>query len=146
MALEIRKTKSGVPARRGTEYPFYDLHKQMDRLFDDFFGGSYLEPLQLFEEVSFRPNVNVMESDKEVSVTAELPGMDKNDVTLELTKDSLTIAGEKKAEHEEKEKGFYWLIKGKPYFDTKVIRYCYKDEDFRFLRGFSEFDEIMKPN
>jgi HSP20 family protein len=52
------------------------------------------------------PNVEVSETDKEVKVTAELPGLEQKDVAVELANGMLTISGEKKSETEDKERRF----------------------------------------
>lgn len=56
---------------------------------------------------SFVPAVNISESDNEYRVTAELPGMDENDVEVSLSRGSLLIRGEKKAENEDRGQGYY---------------------------------------
>lgn len=90
---------------------------QWDRLFEGFFGRAYgLTPFRGNELGwgssgnawdGFVPAVNVTETDNEYRVTAELPGMDQNDVELSIHNGSLTIKGEKKKETEEKKEGFY---------------------------------------
>lgn len=98
--------KRSVPVRRDEYEPFSLFRQEMNRLFDNFFHGFDLE---LFERRlgTFSPNVDVSESDKEIKVTAELPGMDDKDIDVSLSKDSLTIKGEKKEEKEEKKKDYY---------------------------------------
>jgi HSP20 family protein len=49
----------------------------------------------------------VAESDKEIRVSAELPGMDEKDVSVEMDDASITIRGERKGEKEEKGKNWY---------------------------------------
>ncbi|MDH5307285.1 MAG: Hsp20/alpha crystallin family protein [Myxococcales bacterium] len=51
---------------------------------------------------AFVPAVDVAEDDKQYSVTVEVPGINKNDVTLEIQDNVLTIRGEKRSEREEK--------------------------------------------
>ena len=53
------------------------------------------------------PSVDVSESDKEIEVTAELPGIDEKDIDISLAEGVLTIRGEKKSEVEKKEKDYY---------------------------------------
>ena len=53
------------------------------------------------------PRLDVSETEREVKVTAELPGMDEKDVTVTLEGDVLTLRGEKKADAEEKGKNFH---------------------------------------
>jgi HSP20 family protein len=56
---------------------------------------------------SYVPAVNVTETENEFKVTAELPGIDPEDVELTFSRGNLTISGEKKQESEEKERGYY---------------------------------------
>jgi HSP20 family protein len=101
--------KQKLPVRRDEEYPLHSLQREMNRLFDDFFGGSMLEPFRGWEDRlgDFSPSVNVTETGKEVKVTAELPGMDEKDIDVSLANETLTIKGEKRQEEESKEKGVY---------------------------------------
>jgi len=82
-------------------------------LVDDFFGEFDLSaPWNRGERslvpASFSPRVDVSETDKEIRVSAELPGMDEKDMTVELDDTSLIIRGKKKEKQEEKGKNWYW--------------------------------------
>jgi HSP20 family protein len=99
-----------MDVRREWEYPFGSFQREMNKLFDDFFGGFELSPWAPLERrltAAFNPRVDVSETDKEIKVSAELPGMDDKDIDVSLTRDTLTIKGEKKEEKEEKEKDYY---------------------------------------
>jgi HSP20 family protein len=99
--------KRNVPVRREEYEPFSLFRHEMNRLFDDFFRtGLDLEPFER-RLGAFSPSVDVSENDKQVKVTAELPGIDEKDIDVSLNKDSLTIKGEKKEEKEEKKKDYY---------------------------------------
>lgn len=95
-----------VPVRREEYSPFSLFRNEMNRLFDNFFRGFDIEP---FEKRlgSFYPDIDVTETDKEIKVSAELPGMDDKDIDVSLTKNALTLKGEKKEEKEEKKKDYY---------------------------------------
>jgi HSP20 family protein len=85
------------------------LHRDMDRLFDDFVGGM-ARPMQMTGSWSFgdvAPSVDVTEDDKAFHVAVELPGMDEKDIDLTLTDGLLTIRGEKRDTQESKGKDFY---------------------------------------
>lgn len=69
---------------------------------DDFLSVRLPTPTRTFE-----PKIDVKESDKEFTVYAELPGLDKDDFKLTLENSILTLAGEKKFEHEEKKGEVY---------------------------------------
>jgi HSP20 family protein len=83
--------------------PFASLHREMNRLFSDFSrGGPSLAP---FGEAM--PKIDVAETEKDIQITAELPGLEAKEVELSVSGDVLTIRGEKKAEKEEKNKNFH---------------------------------------
>jgi len=106
-----------IPWNRGRELtdrraddinPLLALHREMNRVFDDAFRGFGLAPLgigRVFDELDGKmawPNLEVSETDKEMKITAELPGLDEKDVTVELTNGILSIKGEKRTESEDK--------------------------------------------
>ena len=72
--------------------------KEMSRIFEDFSKGFALDPLSKRTDAAFEPKVNVSESEREIVVSAELPGMDDKDIDVSLRKNELTIQGEKKEE------------------------------------------------
>jgi HSP20 family protein len=97
-----RNNKSQVPASREDFFdPFVTFRREMDRMFDDFFGSGAMRPAAAGWQ-AITPAVDIDETDKEMVVTAELPGVSDKDVEVSLAGDILTIKGEKKAEHEEK--------------------------------------------
>jgi HSP20 family protein len=98
--------KKSVPVKREEQHPFSLFRQEMNSLFDNFFRGFELEPFK-GRFGAFSPSVDVKESDKDISVTAELPGLDDKDIDVSLSRDSLTIKGEKKEEKEEKGKDYY---------------------------------------
>ena len=87
-----------APTRESFD-PFMTLHREVNRLFDDAFrgfGGSGLSPLM---EGRFGwPKIELNDTDKALTITAELPGMTEKDVQIEIAGGVLTIQGEKKAE------------------------------------------------
>jgi HSP20 family protein len=98
--------KKSVPVRREDENPFSILRREMDSLFDNFFRGFDTEPFES-RMGAFSPKVDVTEDDKEIKISAELPGMDEKDIDVSLQNDMLTIKGEKKEEKEDKGKDYY---------------------------------------
>lgn len=104
--------KENLPAGRATDSPVFSLQRELNKLFDDFFRGFDVLPFGVPGEDcvgGFLPSVDVDESEKEVTVRVELPGMEEKDVDLLLTGDSLTIKGEKKKEMETEGKGYYQM-------------------------------------
>jgi HSP20 family protein len=90
--------RSLVPFRdrgsaRGDINPFGSLHREIDRLFEDFTQG--LVPAIPQKALNLVPRVDVTENDKEIVITAEMPGLTRNDVDISLEDNILTIRGEK---------------------------------------------------
>ena len=98
--IPFGRERRGIPVQRSGSDLMDGFQREMNRLFDDFFrspapfGGA-------------TPRVDVEETDDEYRVSAELPGIDENDVNVTLTNGVLTIRGEKKAEREEKDRSYY---------------------------------------
>ena len=93
-----------IPWRRreSLEHPLVGLRDEMNRLFDSFWRGDFL-PEQFPFAQNF-PSVDVSETEDEIIVRAEVPGLEAEDLDLSITGDVLTIKGEKKEEKDEKEK------------------------------------------
>ena len=105
--LEVRKGTGQVPDERQVfGNPFHEFRQEMDKLMENFFDGF---DTRLFgrRSDSFVPQVDVVDTDKEIRVTAELPGLDEKDIEVSLTREALTIKGEKREEKEEKGKDYY---------------------------------------
>ena len=91
-----------VDVTRRSEDPFSSLHREMNRLFEDFARGFDLTPAFGFGYEGFAPRIDVRETDDTVLVEAEMPGLDEKDFELTLNQSTLTLRGEKRREHEEK--------------------------------------------
>jgi HSP20 family protein len=98
-------TRNVAAQRNETAHPFLALHREMNRMFDDAFR-SFDTGLFGSSATMGWPSVELNETDKEVKVVAELPGLDQNDVEIELSDGVLTISGEKKSETEDKQRRF----------------------------------------
>jgi len=84
--------------------PFTALRREMDRLFDSF-GRDVGWPTA--GTAALAPSIDVSETDSELKIDADLPGVDEKDVDVAISDNVLTIKGEKKAEKEEKKKDFH---------------------------------------
>jgi HSP20 family protein len=91
--------------------PFLSLHREVNRLFDDVLRRTTAPSSegQGGSQVVFAPDINVSESEKEIRVTAELPGVRENDIQVDLHDDMLIIRGEKKFEQKEEKENFYFV-------------------------------------
>ena len=81
---------------------FHPAHREMSRLFDEFWG----KPLQGREEKAWSPAVDVSENESGLLVKAELPGMAQDDVEVDVDDNVLTLKGEKKQEHKEEKENY----------------------------------------
>jgi HSP20 family protein len=93
------QSRDGGNLARPSLNPFGSLHREIDRLFDEFARGLGIPGANLNNLV---PKMDVAETDKEIEVTAELPGLERKDVDISLEDNMLVIRGEKKIEKEEK--------------------------------------------
>lgn len=107
-----------VPVKEKAD-PFMSLRHAMNRLFDDF---SFNLSMPKMEELGLTvyPRIDVKETDKEVIVTAELPGVKAEDVEVQLYADSLSLSGEKRAEKEEKKANYYRVERSYGYFQRTL--------------------------
>ena len=98
-----------VSTQRGNDvHPLFALHREMNRMFDDVFRGFDLAPFGSFRagEGLGWPKIDVDETETDIRVTAELPGLDEKDISLEIVNGMLLISGEKKSETEDKDRRF----------------------------------------
>lgn len=95
--------------------PFDSLRRQVDRLFDDFdrpwhlpFSRHGIETTPLWQGgPNHMPVVDFVEKENAFEITAELPGLDENDVEVKMVGNSLIIKGEKRQEHKEEKDGYH---------------------------------------
>ena len=101
--------------------PFLSLHRDVNRLFDEAFRG--FDTPSLFGRMRTGngawPNVEVSETDKEIRVTAEVPGLEENDIEVFLEDGVLTLRGEKKSESEDNSRQFSERYYGR--FERRLV-------------------------
>ena len=112
--IDIKHYHHALPAMSGAWQTF---RQEMDHLFDRFSDGFESISLQPFTHIQrlWSPGltgfaalaVDVTESDKTYTITAELPGVNEKDVEVSVSDDMLVIKGEKHQEKEEKNKSHY---------------------------------------
>ena len=91
-----------IPVRYINRAPAYPVN----RLFDDFFN-EFSFALRPSNGAGFNPSIDISETDNEIKIAAELPGLAENDVEVSLTDNVLTISGEKKAEEKDEGENYY---------------------------------------
>jgi HSP20 family protein len=95
--------------------------EEMDRLFEDFGiehgvhmpgfltrGHELLRRETGLVEAEWSPQIDVKEQDGRLLVRADLPGMSRDNINVEVTDDTLTIRGERKAETKEEREGYFY--------------------------------------
>ena len=113
-----------VTVHRKFSDPFYDLQEHMNGVFKDFFRdfGSLDFPRQ--RAFDFSPSIDVKETEKEIVISAELPGIDKNDIDVSISRNTLTIRGEKRSETKNEEKGYQHIERSYGSFRRSVALPC----------------------
>lgn len=111
-SLERRSTATDAATRlAATPFEFMKrFGEEMDRLFGEFgFGRGWLTPAteRTFGRGFWAPQVEMFERDNQLVVRADLPGLTKDDVTVEINDNGVTIEGERHSEEEESREGFY---------------------------------------
>jgi HSP20 family protein len=137
-----KRNETRVPVRRtAEEESLLDFRSQMNRLFDEFFEGPFgLSPFSGESNLmgDFAPRLDISETDHDYTVSAELPGMEPEDIDISLDRDTLMISGEKRAEKEEKDKRYYRVERSYGSFQRSIPLPDEVDEekiDATFKRG-----------
>ena len=110
--LQRREESTDIGARLAAT-PFEFMRRfgeEMDKLFGDFdFGRGWLPPALARSGGPglWAPQIEMFEQDDELIVRADLPGLTKDDVNVEINNDAITIEGERRSEEKENREGFY---------------------------------------
>jgi HSP20 family protein len=115
-----KEESAGQVMQPSTSMPVHPsaMFGHMNRMFDHMLSDrGWRDPVGMFNEVdhffgdfapsTFRPNIDIVDEGKQVKVTAELPGLDKNDIELTVHDGLMTLRGEKKSEEASNEEGCY---------------------------------------
>jgi HSP20 family protein len=105
------RDESRVPSlfRDSERDPFLSLHREVNRLFDDVFRGFDGGLPSVGRASAFGgnwPSVEISDNDKEIKVTAEVPGLEEKDIEILLDDGVLTLRGEMRSETEDKDRQF----------------------------------------
>lgn len=108
-----KKEEDNVPVEREAPSRMLSPFEEMDRMFDGFFPHRWMQPfrwemphLSGLSDLKM-PKVDIIDRETEILVKAELPGVEKDDIDVSMTDNSVTIKGS--TSHEEKEeKGNYY--------------------------------------
>lgn len=128
--------------REGDQNPIVSLQRDMNRLFDDVFRSFESRLPGMGALGSFAglgaawPSVEISDTDKEIRVTAEVPGLEENDIEVLLDGEVLTLRGEKRSETEDRERQFSERVYGR--FERRIPLGVEVEEDrieARFRNG-----------
>jgi HSP20 family protein len=125
--------------RDSDQNPFLSLHRDMNRLFDEAFRSfdSHLPTLGSVGAFGAPwPSVEISDTEKEIRVTAEVPGLEEDDIEVLLDGDVLTLRGEKRSESEDKDRQFTERYYGR--FERRIPLGAEVEEDridARFRNG-----------
>src|SRR5207253_6334346 len=136
MARESSKNREGTqavePRRHGqvsrmqpwpSSGPFSMMRRfsdEMDRMFEGY-GFPALERFSPWTaSETFSPHVDMFERDGKLVISADLPGLTKDDVKVDITEDAVLIEGERKYEHEQREEGAYRSERGYGQFRRQI--------------------------
>lgn len=81
------------------------LQGEVNRLFDSFFGSGPKNGNGALRR--WIPSMDLVEADDDLVLRADLPGMSEDDVQIEIKDNVLTVSGERRSEHEDKQESFY---------------------------------------
>jgi len=128
-----RSSKGGEVAPRYSD-PFGTLRSEMDRLFDTFLGGGFPTFPSIIgsgvgRSAMLVPRVDMKETDKEIIIEAQLPGLEEKDVSLTLQNGILTVQGEKKIEYDEEKENYHMMERGYGSFQRSLRLPDTVDED-----------------
>jgi len=95
------------------------IAEDMDRMFEGVERPG-LRGLGSQELETFTPKIDVFKQDGKLVLRADLPGVDLDDITVEISDNALVIEGERTYEHEEDEEGVYRVERGYGHFRREI--------------------------
>jgi HSP20 family protein len=109
-----------MPWRKRSPKQVTRFRSELDDLFNRFFEMDFPTTREMFKEGGWYPSVDMNESGKEITVKAEIPGVEAKDIDVSLEGRMLNIKGEKKQEKEEKEENFVRSERSYGYFNRRI--------------------------
>jgi HSP20 family protein len=130
--------RPGNLIQRDLEAPFQSLHHEINRLFGEVFlhGRLHSQPrLSADPQGPFMPSINVSETDSEMRISADLPGVKGTDIDVTLVDDILTIRAEKALEKKDEKENFHVLERSHGTF-LRTLRLPYSVDIDKMKAGF----------
>ena len=123
-----RREREGTPARLESPYGIVRrLSDEMDRVFANLAKGFGLERLPRrfgdvgrMAEMAWSPDIDVFERGGQLVVRADVPGLSKEDIRIDVDDDSITVSGERRQEQEERRGGLYRAERSYGWFSRTI--------------------------
>jgi HSP20 family protein len=108
-----------LPWKRNKEKHAKELRREIDNIYDRFFEPDFL-PSTLFGKGKWGPKLDISEGRKDITVKAEIPGIEAKDLDISINGRRLNIRGEKKQEQTENEETYYRVERSYGYFNRTI--------------------------
>ncbi len=109
MALSIRRYEEDWPLDNWRENMFLSSFEGgMDRFFNEVFDGSLVSCAAPDMRMAFSPSIDIKETHEALEISAEIPGMNQDDIDVSVRDGMLTISGDKKVQKEEKKTDYHY--------------------------------------
>ena len=96
------------------------LHRNIDNLYDQFFGPNFLSSTYLLGDGNWDPKLDISGGRKDITIKVEIPGIEAKDFDISIVGRRLTIRGEKKQEQTENEETYFRVERSYGYFNRTI--------------------------
>jgi len=109
-----------LPWKRNKNNQANELRRQFDTMYDRFFEPDFMPATSVFGKGKWGPNLDISEGRKDITVKAEIPGIEAKDFDISINGRRLNIRGEKKQEETEEEETYYRVERSYGYFNRTI--------------------------
>jgi HSP20 family protein len=135
-----------LPWKRKKDNRATEVSRDLDNMYDRFFEPHFLSPSYLFGKGKLNPTLDISEGKKNITVKAEIPGIEAKDLNISIDGRFLTIKGEKKREQKEKDENYYRVERSYGYFNRTIELPAEVNSDkvnASYKRGISTLAQII---
>jgi HSP20 family protein len=109
-----------LPWKKNKNKQASELRREIENLYDRFFEPNFLPSSYLFGEGRWDPSIDVSEGRNNITIKAEIPGIEAKDFDISINGRLLTIKGEKRQEQKEKDESYYRVERSYGYFNRTI--------------------------
>ena len=109
-----------LPWKRNKESRPDEFGRLADNFYDRFLEPYFLPPLHTLADLKAEPKLDIIEGKRDITVKAEIPGIEAKDFDISIDGRQLTIRGEKKQESKEEEETYYRAERSYGYFKRTI--------------------------